>query len=90
MSEKQNIEELISQNRLAEALGELDRMILLQPGDAGLLFQRGKLKWRLGDRSGATSDYAAAARIDPSSPAVAALEHARDIENFYNHDLYNP
>ena len=46
MSEKQNIEELISQNRLDEALGELDRMILLQPGDAGLLFQRGKLKWR--------------------------------------------
>ncbi|MDE6495771.1 MAG: hypothetical protein K2L30_05985 [Duncaniella sp.] len=90
MSEKQNIEELISQNRLDEALVELDRMLLSQPADAGLLFMRGKLKWRLGDRSGATGDYAAAARIDPSSPAVAALEHARDIENFYNHDLYNP
>lgn len=90
MSEKQNIEELISQNRFDEALVELDRMLLSQPADAGLLFMRGKLKWRLGDRSGATGDYAAAARIDPSSPAVAALEHARDIENFYNHDLYNP
>ncbi|MDE5983246.1 MAG: hypothetical protein K2M02_00070 [Duncaniella sp.] len=90
MSEKQNIEELISQNCLDEALVELDRMLLSQPADAGLLFMRGKLKWRLGDRSGATGDYAAAARIDPSSPAVAALEHARDIENFYNHDLYNP
>lgn len=90
MSEKQNIEELISQNLLKEALLRLDKEIIVQPCDAELLFMRGKVKWRLGNRSGATSDYAKSARLDPEGPAAAALEHARDIEDFYNHDLYNP
>ncbi len=51
---------------------------------------RGRLLWKLGRKADAMSDYAAAADLDPSSPAAAALEMARDIMDFYNHDLYNP
>lgn len=57
---------------------------------ADLYFRRGKLWWRLGNRSAATSDYAHAVALDPASPAVKALEHARDVADFFNPDLYNP
>ena len=53
-------------------------------------FMRGKLMWRMGRRADATSDYAKAAGLDPDSKAVKALEHARDVEAFFNPDLYNP
>lgn len=51
---------------------------------------RGKLYWKLGNRAAATSSYAAAAELDPDSPAAAALEQARTIEAFFNPDLLNP
>ncbi|WP_304967895.1 hypothetical protein [Duncaniella muris] len=50
----------------------------------------GKLRWRMGDRSGAMGDYAKAVELNPDSPAVMALEQARDIADFFNPDLYNP
>lgn len=55
-----------------------------------LYFRRGKLYWRLGRRGEATSDYMKAVAVNPSSPASRALENARDVEAFYNKDLYNP
>ncbi len=48
------------------------------------------LYWKLGRRGAAMSDYAAAAAIDPASPAAAALEQARSIMDFYDRNLYNP
>lgn len=90
MSQIQNIENLIAGSRLDEALEALDSLIALSPGDATLLFMRGKLHWRMGHRPQATSDFAAAVAIDPASPASRALEHARDVESFFNPDLYNP
>lgn len=84
------IDKLLKDNKLDEALVLLDRIIENAPDDAEALFTRGKIYWRLGQRSKATSDYAAAASIDPESPAVQALEQARDIENFFNPDLLNP
>ncbi len=36
------------------------------------------------------TDYAYASELDPSSPAIKALEQARDIAGFFNPDLYNP
>ncbi len=90
MSQIQNIENLISQSRLEDALEALDRAVAESPRDAQLLFMRGKVHWRMGNRSAATTDYAEAAAIDPSSPAARALEHARDVEAFFNPDLYNP
>lgn len=81
---------LISENRLEEALQVLDALLTESPDDDSLLFVRGKVRWRLGDRQGATGDYAKASIINPESPAAKALEHARDIADFFNPDLYNP
>lgn len=81
---------LIARGCLQEALLELDRLVESSPEDDALIFNRGKLRWRLGDRAGATGDYAKAALLNPDSPAVKALENARDIADFFNPDLYNP
>lgn len=85
-----SIKDMIANNRLDEALSELDYMILSHPEDSYVLFLRGKVKWRLGRRSEAQNDYLASAAIDPDGPASAALEYARDIESFFNPDLLNP
>ncbi|MDE6483843.1 MAG: tetratricopeptide repeat protein [Duncaniella sp.] len=90
MSQIQNIEYLIAHARFEEALAALDALVDECPDDAVLLFMRGKLHWRMGHRSQATSDFSAASAIDPASPAARALEHARDVESFFNPDLYNP
>lgn len=57
---------------------------------AELYFRRGKLYWRMGQRSRATADYMKASALDSASPATQALAQALEIESFYNHDLYNP
>ncbi len=85
-----NYQQLISENLYAEALEELEKLLIESPNDDKLLFDRGKLRWRLGNRSGATSDYAKAALKNPNGPAIKALENARDIADFFNPDLYNP
>lgn len=90
MNDLQQIDRLIADNCLDRALQMLDEILTARPDDAAALFARGKVYWRMGDRAKATGDYTAAAAIDPQSPAVKALENARDIENFYNTDLYNP
>ncbi len=90
MTNLQNYRQLISESCFQEALGLIDILVNESPGDDVLLFERGKLKWRLGDRAGATGDYAKAVLINPDSPAARALEHARDIADFFNPDLYNP
>lgn len=86
----ENYRILISEGKLEEALEVLDGLIAVSPDDDKLLFERGKIRWRLGDRAGATGDYAKAVMINPDSPAARALEQARDIADFFNPDLYNP
>lgn len=86
----QNICRMISEGRLEEGVRALSAEIDSTPVSAALLLERGKLLWRLGRRAAASSDYARAAAIDPSGPAAELLAHARDIENFYNPDIYNP
>ena len=81
---------LISEGKIEAALSVLDNLVKLSPDDDRLLFERGKLRWRIGDRAGATGDYAKASMINPESPAAKALEQARDIADFFNPDLYNP
>lgn len=90
MDNLQTIDALVADGRLEEAVASLSAMIEARGDDDTLYFMRGKLRWRLGDRAGATSDYAVAASLNPSSPAVRALEHARDVADFFNPDLYNP
>lgn len=90
MNKHQNYRDLIFFGRYAEALAVLDALVKDNPSDDHLLFERGKLRWRMGDRSGATGDYAGAVALNPESPAALALEQARDIADFFNPDLYNP
>ncbi|MDE5669695.1 MAG: hypothetical protein K2I24_09185 [Duncaniella sp.] len=96
MQNLQDIERLVSSGHLDEAVGRLSLMIadVDVASDSRLLsdlyFRRGKLYWRLGRRGDATSDYTKASALDPGSPAVIALEQARDVEAFFNPDLYNP
>lgn len=91
MSQTEIITSLISADRLDEALAAADKAIASESNaSAQLLFLRGKILWRLGRRSEAVSSYAAAAEIDPDSPAARALEHARDIDAFFNPDMFNP
>lgn len=86
------IADLANNGKLDEALTTLDNEIAKVEGKqrAELLFERGKINWRLGNRGKATSDYAEAAALDPESPAVQALENAQEIEAFFNPDLLNP
>lgn len=86
----QEVDQLVRVGRLQEALSVINDMIERQPSEASLYFMRGKIYWKLGNHSAATGDYARAADIDPASPAVYALEQAREIAGFFNPDLYNP
>ncbi len=90
MSESQIIDSLVAAGKYEEAVEKLSEMMKCDPADASLMFRRGKLLWRMGKHSAAMNDYAHAAELDPSSPAVHALEQAREIAGFFNPDLYNP
>lgn len=77
-------------NRLSEALALCDSLLSRDPDNADVLFERGKIHWRIGNRAAATCDYAASAGLNPGGPASRALEHARDVESFFNPDIFNP
>lgn len=77
-------------DKLIEAERRLTELVEANPGDADARYRRGRLRWQLGDRAGAISDYEHAAAADPSSPAVAALQMTRQIMDFFNPDLLNP
>ena len=84
------VQQMIADNQLDEAIDAITKLLKENNNSAELLFVRGKLMWKLGHKADAMSDYAAAAQIDPASPAVTALEMARNVMDFYNKDMYNP
>lgn len=86
----QKINELISQNRIDDAIIELNNFINGHPDCDEAYFLRGKLYWRLEDKRNAMNDYSRAAELNPESPATRALENAQDIQTFFNPDLLNP
>ena len=86
----QDIKTILADNKIDEAINELNALIAINPNNDEALFLRGKAYWRLGNRSRALTDYATAASINPDSPAIFALEQAREIEAFFNPDLLNP
>lgn len=86
----QEIESLIASDNLSKALDRLNSYIANNPTDPRALFLRGKVNWRLGNRSASQNDYMASVEIDPDGPARAALDYAREIEEFFNPDLLNP
>ena len=84
------IRQFIKENKLTEALVELNALIDREPDNAEALFERGRIYWRLGERSKAMSDYCCADALEPDGPASVALDQARRIEAFFNPDLLNP
>lgn len=61
--------------------GQMDDVLFYLLGNAW----RKKGNWQM-----AINNYNEAVRLNPASPAAAALEIANDILGFYNKDLYNP
>lgn len=86
----ENIENLLKENRIAEAVEAATKLLESGAKDDRIYFLRGKARWRAGDTAKAIADYRNAVAINPDSPAAQALEHADDIMNFYNPDLLNP
>lgn len=88
---KERAEALIKVHRADEAItlieahrnggGEMDDALYYILGNAW----RQKGNWQM-----AMNNYLEAVRLNPQSPAAAALEIANDILAFYNKDLYNP
>ena len=81
---------LIDENRVGEAIAQLNAIIEKRPNDDALYFVRGNAFWKLGDRKHALDDYAVAADLNPDSPAAIAYKHALEIMDFFNKDMYNP
>ena len=90
MSLTQKIDDLITENRLQEAILSIDEQLKSNPENDELYFVRGRLFWRLGDRRRAINDYGRAVEINPQSKAAYALENAREVLSFFNPDLLNP
>ena len=90
MITKQEIRQLIEDNRTAEAIEALAALIEEHAEDDELYFLRGNAYRKHNDWRNAMSDYCRAAEINPQSPAAEAYRAAVEILNFYNTDLYNP
>lgn len=86
----QKINELISHNRISEAINLINDTLDSEPQNESAWFWRGKLHWRMGNRRQAINDYTKAVEINPNSPAKRAIELAQDIDNFFNPDVFNP
>lgn len=71
-------------------LQKLNEIIGAGIAGADVYFQRGRLLWKMQKFGQAISDYETAAQLDPASPAVQALEMARQVMDFYHRDRYNP
>lgn len=86
---KERIIALFDDNKLDEADTALDALDD-GPERAWVLYMKGRIAWKRGQKSRAISFYAEAAGLDPDSEAATALDQARRIMDFYNKDLYNP
>lgn len=75
---------------LNKQIKELEERLDVEGESGALLFELGRLYWKAGDKSKAISLYNHSAELEPDGPASIALEQARNIMDFYNHDLLNP
>lgn len=88
--QSEQIKELFRQNRIDEAIDELNRYIVTHPDcndEAYYLLGnawRKKGNWQL-----ALNHYLEAIERNPESPAVSAKKMVMDILEFYNKDMYN-
>lgn len=86
----QNLEELISNGKIEQAVAQLNHLIKAGDADDRTYFTLGKLLWKLNRRSEAMDAYNEALSLNPDSPAAIAIEQGKAIFDFYNPDLLNP
>lgn len=73
-----------------EAIDMLTAFIAANPDSDQAYTLRGLKHWGMGQRGQAITDYLAAIRINPDSPAREALKAANAILDYYCKDIYNP
>ena len=61
----QKINELISHNRISEAINLINDTLDSEPQNEAAWFWRGKLHWRMGNRRQAINDYTKAVDLNP-------------------------
>lgn len=86
----EELKEKIRGMEAEEALAWLDSYIDGHPEDDRAYFLRGLKRWGAGRRGEAMTDYLAAVRLNPESPAQGALTACHEILDYRNKDLYNP
>ena len=68
----------------------LQERIIANASDDEAYFLLGNIHWKHGRQGEAMSCFLKAVAINPDSPAKVALEHAREVSDFFNPDIYNP
>lgn len=86
----EEINRLIGENELEQALVHLDERLADNPQDDAACYLKGTLFWKQGNWKMAIENYLKATEINPESPARQAYEMVMEIINFSNPDLYNP
>lgn len=89
MERDYTIKDLISGNRLDEAVSLLQERIKENSRDDEAFYLLGNIYRKKGDWKQATFYYMSATEINPGSPAKQAQEALTDIRDFINPD-YNP
>lgn len=84
------IERIIADGRMDEAMSLLDSYIKADPDNSHAWFLLGGLYRRHQMWGDAINAYNRAKLIDPEGPADAAIESIYDIIRFVNKDLMNP
>lgn len=92
----QQIKEMLARSESRDVIAHCDYIIdnkadgCSRKQMAQIYYMRGNAYRQLGDWGKAMSSYLEAADLDPEGPAKQAYNHALEILDFYNHDLYNP
>ncbi len=86
----EDINRLIEENKLEQALVHLEERLACDLHDDAAYYLKGSLFWKQGDWKKAIENFLKAVEINPESPARQAYEMVMEIINFSNPDLYNP
>ncbi len=90
MVSTKEINRLVEENRLNEALACIDQCLAENPHDDTAYYAKGIVYWKQGNWKLTIENYLKAVEINPTSPAKQAYEMVMEIINFSNPDLYNP